>query len=503
MFVDLKLTVLNKENWLKAGMVLVCSLIVGILVNYYYKEALVYVLGAIVFIGLVMAILTKRFWGILLVAFFLPFEQLGSFEIAGMTVRISQIFALITILAWIGVFLMTKRHFATRNPLIVPIFLFSGVSILSLVGAVNLQRSLVVLIFILFVMLMSIMIPNLVRTEERLRMLIGVILLSSLVVTVFGLYQFVGDMVGLPKEMTGLRSIYTSQVFGFPRVQGTSSEPLYFANFLLIPIGLCLALVLQRKKDEALNKKKLIDGGKWLYYYIAALLRNKLFIWLVLGLAVLNLILTLSRGGFLGLGVILILAGIVYFKSLFSLKRILIIGLIAIVAISSTVYLLKFTRKDQNIDIFLGQATEFEAGASIDERFSTYHMAWELIKRNPILGVGIGGFGPEVAKGSHVVPKDGWLIVNNEYLELWAETGILGLLCFVLLIGIIIARSIKVWLKCKDVFVKTVVIGSTIAFCGILAQYMTFSILFIIHIWFLIGLIVAAQNLALNYKTNS
>ena len=149
------------------------------------------------------------------------------------------------------------------------------------------------------------------------------------------------------------------------------------------------------------------------------------------------------------------------------------------------------------MDVFLGQATEYEEGASIVERFSTYHKAWELIKRNPWLGVGIGGFGPEVAPGSHVVPKEGWQIVNNEYLELWAETGIFGLLSFLLLVFIIVIRSIKVWLRSNDVFAKTVVVGLTIAFLGILAQYMTFSILFIMHIWVLIGIIVASQNIAL------
>ena len=491
MFVDLKLTIFNRENWLKTGVVLVCSLIVGILVNYCYKEALIYILGAIIFTGLVLGIMRRPFLGVLLVVFFLPFESLGSFELAGMTVRISQVFALITLLAWLAVFLVKKRNFFARNPLIAPIFLFAGISILSLVNASNLKRSLIVFIFVFFVMMVSLVIPNYVKSKKCLRKIVWIILLSSLLVTIFGLYQFAGDMVGLPKEMTGLRSIYTSSVFGFPRVQGTSSEPLYFANFLLIPIGLCLALVLQRKKDGLLNKDKLSNCC------IVKLLNSKLFVWVVLGLAILNLVLTLSRGGFLGMGIVLLLSGIVYFRSLFSFRRILIIGLIVIMAAGATIYLLKFTRKDKNIDVFMRQATEFEEGSSIVERFSTYHMAWELIKRNPILGVGIGGFGPEVAKGAHVVPRNGWLIVNNEYLELWAETGILGLLLFLLLVAIVIIRSIKVWLRSNDVFVKTVVIGLTIAFCGILAQYMTFSILFIMHVWVLIGLIVAGQNLVL------
>ncbi|MFA6296854.1 MAG: O-antigen ligase family protein [Patescibacteria group bacterium] len=498
-----KLNIFSKENLIKTLVVLVVCAITGVLVNDQYKSVFLFLVGAMIFIGLSLAIFKKPYFGLFLVAFFLPFERLGSFEMGSMTVRISQVFALITLIAFFLVSLAKKKNNYVKNPLIIFVFLFTGVSVLSLANAQNISRSLTILGFNFFVMLVALVIPSLINSKELFKKIVWVILLSGLVVSIYGLFQFVGDMIGIPKEITGLRDIYTSQVFGFPRIQGTSSEPLYFGNFLLIPLGICLAMILSRKR----GKQDEIDNGLILGQETKKQKNNKtnrllnlsapIVLFVILGLMVLNLVLTVSRGAYLGFAGMLVLFALFYFKSFFSPKRIIIIAAIAIIAIVSTIYLLKFTRKDVNIKNFTAQATEFEEGASIEERYSTYKQAWFLIQRNPILGVGIGGFGPEVAQGPISIPKNGWAIVNNEFLEIWAETGIFGLLIFLAMIFFIFFRTLKVWFKSDDFMDKTLVVGLTVAFAGILIQYMTFSSLYIIHIWFLIGLIIAGQNLAL------
>ncbi len=500
-----KLNIFSKENIVKTIVVLVVCAITGVLVNNQYKSVFVFLIGAMIFIGLSLIIFKKPYFGLFLVAFFLPFERLGSFEVGSMTVRISQVFAMITLLVFAMVSLAFKKNNYVKNPLVIFVFLFTGVSVLSLVNAQNITRSLTILGFNFFVMLVALIIPSLINSKELFKKMVWVILLSSLVVAIYGLFQFVGDMIGIPKEITGLRNIYTSEVFGFPRIQGTSSEPLYFANFLLIPIGICLALILARKKGDVKDnisiaeegKKKLTKTQKIIFE-----LGGSAVLFIILGLTTLNLVLTVSRGAYLGFAGMLVLFAIFYFKSFFSPKRIIIIATIAIIAIVSTIYLLKFTRKDVNLKNFTEQATEFEEGASIEERYSTYKQAWFIIQRNPLLGVSVGGFGPEVAQGAMSVPKNGWAIVNNEYLEIWAENGIFGLLIFLGMIFFIFFRTIKVWMKSNDFIVKTLVIGMTIAFAGILIQYMTFSSLYIIHIWFLIGLIIAGQSLALKKQNN-
>ena len=123
-----------------------------------------------------------------------------------------------------------------------------------------------------------------------------------------------------------------------------------------------------------------------------------------------------------------------------------------------------------------------------------------MIKDHPIIGNGIGNFGPHTNKSPYHMPNEGWAIVNNEFLELWAEIGILGLASFIAIILIIIFRTIKSISLGQDPYLKTILLGLLIAFLGIMAQYQTFSILYILHIWFLIGLIIATQNLLLKTK---
>jgi O-antigen ligase len=452
--------------------------ITAIITAYFLKLAPFILIGIFIFIFLTFAIFKNPCFGLFIVAFLLPFERLGSFELFGTTIRASQIFALITLVAWLFTFLAKKINFDAKNPLLIPIFLFSGFSIFSMINAQNLQRGILVFLFNSFVIAISLAIPNLIKSKNSLDRVIKIILISCLVVSLFGIYQFIGDMLGLPHDITGLREHYTKQVFGFPRVHSTALEPLYFANYLLIPISLCFALLLSERKEN----KKIISSTFWLV--------------VILGFAVLNLILTLSRGGFLGLGTTLLLIGIFYLKSILSLKKIVILGLIVISAFSATYGFLLISGKKKNIDVFLKQATTYSKGVGVEERFTTYKEAWSMISEYPLLGGGVGNFGPYASRSPDFQPKEGWLIVNNQFLEIWAEEGIFGLISFLLLIFLLVLRSIKALiLKNADSHLKTLLVGLLIAFIAVIVQYQTFSTLYILHIWVLIGLLVAVQNL--------
>lgn len=457
--------------------VLFSSTAVAALVFYFFKFSLFIIPAAIIFFGLVFAIFKNPVLGVLIIAFLLPFERIGSFDLGGITIRGSQIFALITLFSWLFAFLTKRVNFQIKNPLLVPVFFFFGASVISMVNAQNFSRSISVFLFNAFVILVSLMLPCLISDKKILIKIIYVILASAFVVSLFGLYQFLGDVSGLPPELTGLREQYTKSVFGFPRVQSTALEPLYFANFLLIPIALCLSLLLSKNLRS---------------------LKKNIFLISLLALSCVSLILTLSRGAYLAFGALMILFFLIYFKSFFSLKRLLILGLIGVVAAFSVLGFLKFTGKEKNIGTFLKQAAAFQKGVAVKERETTYATAWKMIEEQPILGFGPGSFGPYAAVSFHVQPKEGWLITNNLFLEIWAEEGIFGLASFTALIFILILRTLKAWqtahLK-KESFLKALLLGLFVAFLSILVQYQTFSILYILHFWFLIGLLLTAQNL--------
>lgn len=456
---------------------------VAAIVSIFFKFSLLIVPAAIIFCGLIWTIFKNPAFGVFVVAFFLPFERIGSFDVVNITIRPSQIFALVTILTYLLAFLVRKEKFDIKNPLLVPAFFFLGFSVLSMVNSENFQRNISVFLFNAFVIVIALILPNLIKDKKILSKTIYLILLSTILVSLFGLYQFLGDIIGLSPSLTGLRPLYTKAVFGFPRVQSTFLEPLYFANFLLIPIALCLSFLLSKLKQKYSTIKTL-------------------GLTLILALASINLILTLSRGGYIAFAFLLFLAFLIYFKSFLSLKRILILFLVGIIAIFSTYQFLKFTGGDKNIKTFLEHTTNLTTKKDIatKERVTTISTAWQMIEEHPFLGSGPGSFGPYAAASSYVIPQDGWAIVNNLFLEIWAEEGTFGLITFLAMLLIIILRTLKAWQisnQTQQIFLKTILLGLFIAFLAILVQYQTFSILYILHFWFLIGLLCACQNLIL------
>lgn len=477
-----------KNNLKNLLIILTASIAVAIIVCCFGKLSLFIILGAIFSLAFILIIFKNPLFGIFLIAFLLPFERIGSFELMGITIRASQIFALITLIAWFLIFLTKKINFKAKNPLIIPLSFFLGFSILSMINALNLKRAIAVFLFNAFVIVISLMIPNLIKSKKSLKTVIKIILISSLIVSIFGIYQFLGDMFGLPNTITGLREHYTKRVFGFPRIQSTFLEPLYFADFLLIPIALSLSLFLSRKKQNNFSQQFL----------------HPFWLIIIAGFGIINLILTLSRGGLIAFAFLLLLIFLVYFRNIFKLRKIAIICLVALIAFLAIYNFLKIKGEKENIETFIKQATSFTKGIAVKERFTTYKQAWEMIQEHPLLGYGVGNFGPYAAQSPYLRPKEGWLIVNNEFLEIWAEVGIFGLFSFLAMIIIIIVRSIKAIRSEKEnYFLKNILIGLLIAFLAILVQWQTFSTLYILHIWFLISLLVSAQNLALESSPKS
>jgi O-antigen ligase len=72
--------------------------------------------------------------------------------------------------------------------------------------------------------------------------------------------------------------------------------------------------------------------------------------------------------------------------------------------------------------------------ADYEERMNLTRVAWEMYEANPILGVGFGTY--DSVKRAYLPPDwSGWLsTVHNRYLSIMAETGTVGLTCFILML---------------------------------------------------------------------
>lgn len=149
-------------------------------------------------------------------------------------------------------------------------------------------------------------------------------------------------------------------------------------------------------------------------------------------------------------------------------------------------------------DSFTSHVTNLFAGASYNERVETVTQARQLWEAHPWLGNGPGSFGPSVAADPLAFPDQGWKIVNNEYIELLAENGLIGLIAILVIAFIALIRTVKALLQPHiDPLLHGLLVACAAAFVGILVQYNTFSTLYLFHIWFVVGLLIALQNMIL------
>jgi len=471
-----------------AGLTLVFS---GWLVSQFGELSLMMIL-ILVFGGLVTyQIIRDPLWGMAAIVFFLPFERVPTYNIGGVDVRINVIIGLITLLAWLLALIANPKKWRLEpNILAIPLILFIASMIISLWGAANLDRGLQFLGFILFTMVFAILAINTIVDKISLNKIILTLFWSSLLVGLFGLFQFAGDVIGLPPSLTLLKDIYTSEIFGFPRIQAFSMEPLYFANYLLIPICLGLAYFFGRAdqiKMEPNAINKFVSDRKWLVALLIVLL--------------INFVLTVSRGAYLGFIAAIVFLFIFFFRKVLTWKNILI-GLTACLLIGYGVSFALSKGDYRATNEFIGHVLlkDFNVGESVQGRLQAFRSALTMFYKHPAFGVGLANYGPIATSQPSAPPPSGWPIVNNEYIEILAETGLTGFLSFCLILIILIARSFMALAKSQDHFLKITMAGLLAALIGVLIQYNSFSTLYIIHIWVLIGLVIGTQNLILNNK---
>jgi len=460
------------------GLVLAALLFAKVIVMF---GAMSLLIGPVLLIGLVLAyfIFREPTLGWFLIVFFLPFERVPTIEMGGINIKINTVLGLITLFAWVLALMANSKKFKIEpNALAIPLSLFVAALVASLTGAVNLPRAITVLVFIIFTMALAVLAVNMVNSKEALRKTLIVLFASALVAGAFGLFQFGGDIVGLPRSLTLLKEGYTKAIFGFPRIQAFSMEPLYFANYLLIPI--CIGVALIFNKAEPLKR--------WFFICLIALL-------------LINFILTVSRGGYLGLVGSLLVLGIFLFRKIFIWRNVLIgVLTIGIVGYGVAFALSKGNYQATNEFISHVMVTDFKNSESVQGRLYTYRRAYNAYKWYPVFGIGIGNYGPFAKFYPPQAPPKGWDIVNNQYIELLAETGLVGTIFFGFLILVLALRTFIALKYARDLLLRSVLIGAFAALVGILVQYNFMSTLYIIHIWVLIGLLIAVQSIILKNR---
>lgn len=438
----------------------------NLLVIYIIGLAIAALIFAIVKVG------NNKFTGLMLLVFFLPFERIPTLEISGFTLKINHILGLVLLIIWITEKISKRQPFRS-NPIAIPLLILISTIFFSTYQAIWQQKSVIYDLLTIFTILLSVVTFDLVQTKKNWQTLERVLLSSAWIVLLFSIYQFIGDMAGLSHLATGLIEGYSKVTFGFPRVHAFSKEPLYLGNYLLIPISLLLG--------------QLLFGDK-------LGLKNKLLLFCLSGI----LVLTISRGAILGFIIMLVILWMFSIRNSKSISRWIryCLGLaVAFLIVLGIISAISPVAREKFVSHLKIQ--DFGRSESTQGRLNEYNNAVNAWGSKPMLGVGMGNYG--AFKSGYNPAKPSSDIVNNEYLELLAENGIIGFSAFLLIVALVLTRSFLAIKKSQAVQelvnIRAGLIGLTCGFIGILVQYNFFSTLAIIHIWVLIGLILALQSI--------
>ncbi len=246
------------------------------------------------------------------------------------------------------------------------------------------------------------------------------------VIVAFGFFQFVLDVLGASTKITDLGSCCTSNsTYIFPRVHSVALEPLYFANFLIIPLWLMIFdFVFHRDMRQK----------KWLL--VLFITTGSLFM------------LSLARSAILAfiISAIVFLLGISNKRMIKRSVPYVLKATGAVVAIAIAFVILsglasRHIHKNAinganagvkgNLAIFSSHAVSV-ADQSAQTRYNTWPKAIDYIKENPVQGVGAynSRVRLNIQEYRNGTPDTKLQPFNNDLLGILVDLGLIGILAF-------------------------------------------------------------------------
>ena len=313
--------------------------------------------------------------------------------------------------------------------------------------------------FHLAAFLLAVLAVSSVKKYEQLQLVVAMALAGLTVAALYGCYQ---GIVGVP-VVANQQDLSVNA--GMPgRVYSFFDNPNNFAELLVMITPFTYALFLNAKS--------------W---------RGKLAALFSLGVCGASLGFTLSRSGWLGF----VLATVVFvaFWNWKLIPVLVALGLCCIPLLPQTIY---------NRILTIGNMKD----TSTSYRFSIYKASGVLMEDYWLRGVGLGS--DILTKTFRGYPPmfDGNFPIHthNNYLQVWAETGLFGVLSFLAALLYQVKTGVKAFLVATDKRIKNLLAAALSGFCGILlisvAEYTWFYARNMFTYFFLFGVIAAGIKLA-------
>jgi hypothetical protein len=377
----------------------------------------------------------------------LPFERIPSIDIAGATLRLSQLLTLIGLYLFVILFVKKDPSLMrlTLHKKSLWILLFFVVSLPSALFAINGSRYLVTMVATILSFSTLFLVSNFTK---NLKQKIYYLCLAYLLVTIFAIYQISGDMLGLPVTLTGIKPMFSAFIFGIPRVHATFNEPSYYANSLFLFISLFFfwsALevnifqistikqptnIIQRITSKVQNSKLVVwcKDNYQLFYQLLLLTFVVLFLF------------TISKGAWLVSPVLLIYC--LYYGKRYNLyyftKFFIGVGLVFLIATAGLLTFSSGARQTaENIYSHLIASVNNNSATAMERSMSARTALFELYPNNAITGIGSGQYGTYAQEyilasevGQLINRSTADIIVFNVYIEVLLEFGLLAFIIF-------------------------------------------------------------------------
>jgi O-antigen ligase len=331
--------------------------------------------------------------------------------------------------------------------------------------------------------LIVLVIINLLTSRIALWRTAWVLVLVGALLGTISMYQVLTSSYGF--EFGGFGRIKFAHIVGSlhePRIAGPVGDPNFYAQVLvmLVPIAL------YRLWGEASIRLKVAAA-----YALAA--------------TILALVFTYSRGGALALGVVLVL-GVIQQKKLNHL-------LLGLLVLAPLIFFIpeQFEGRLSTLDQLIPGRSEatLHSDSSFRQRTLLMRSAWGMFADHPFLGVGAGNYSEHYEEyaaqvGSTVSSYENFgmpRLPHSLYLQVAAETGVVGLVVFM---AIIIATLLKfrsahrLFKAAGDLRSSSIVFSLALGFIGYLTTSLFLHGDYMRYFWLLVALAMAAKHIAQN-----
>lgn len=368
---------------------------------------------------------------------------------------ISLLFIMFLVAVYFYDHITKRKNSLDARPVYIPLILYALIMLIGTITSINPGGSFRDLtIHFVSLGLVFLLINSIDRLEE-FNVVVTFIVFSATIVALIGLYQY---LVGVPIDAAWVDVENNPDIRA--RVYSVFGNPNVLAEYLIMTIPLSISLMWYSKK-----------------------IHKKLIFLATSGVLILSLVLTLSRGGWIGF------AFSAFVFVLLIEKRLLL----SIIPISvAGVFLLP--QPILNRILSIGNL----ADSSNAYRLTMWGITLEIIRDHPIVGVGLGHIPFKQTFETYIRTMPTYH-AHNTYLEIAAELGIPGLIAFLFLLFIVFKYGIQKLINGENRYIKIMAAGIFSGLAGVLAHGAVENVIYltriIVYFWILIGLVLVLMKI--------